>query len=506
MSSTRPAATTGHASRQPLDTPEVVEIDLADGRITGRSPARGGTIPGNLVAYRGEVISQGIDSLDVFHQVAPLEGRIETAANARPDDPWALLWRGQLALDGGRVADGLRAISAARRADPARIPAELVADALLFGMRRDFAAAAPLWREISETAGPLPRSKALLCIAIDNQIAAGAVDEAWRSCRALLELPPAVGADDDWLIGDVADPALVIAEPRWLRGRIGDLLAKASPALHREIDTFVAAALAEARADDAEDPPDALARLSLCFAAHPAAATARRMLLEALDERLASRAIPRDTARTLALERELLRREIAAGAPAPAAAGTTTRGAWPLGRVAVHRGGRARPEEQMRLSRMIPVPVDPRSESDVPGLQIGCDVQSQALVVSDGVGRRLGDPIPCDAGPRRRSRRAPATARRSRSAGRARRSPSGGRPGGAPTAVAGERCRRPATRTSPLRHPDRPRWRPPQAQRQTRARHRGVGARHAGRRPEGPRHAAAGERGGAPGRPDARVS
>ena len=382
----------------PLDTPEVVEIDLADGRITGRSPARGGTIPGNLVAYRGEVISQGIDSLDVFHQVAPLEGRIETAANARPDDPWALLWRGQLALDGGRVADGLRAISAARRADPARIPAELVADALLFGMRRDFAAAAPLWREISETAGPLPRSKALLCIAIDNQIAAGAVDEAWRSCRALLELPPAVGADDDWLIGDVADPALVIAEPRWLRGRIGDLLAKASPALHREIDTFVAAALAEARADDAEDPPDALARLSLCFAAHPAAATARRMLLEALDERLASRAIPRDTARTLALERELLRREIAAGAPAPAAAGTTTRGAWPLGRVAVHRGGRARPEEQMRLSRMIPVPVDPRSESDVPGLQIGCDVQSQALVVSDGVGRRLGDPIPCDAG------------------------------------------------------------------------------------------------------------
>jgi hypothetical protein len=189
----------------PLDTPEVVEIDLGDGSIAGRSPARGGVIPGNLLAYRGEVISQGVDSLDVFHQVVPLEAQIETAANG-PPDPWTLMWRGQLDLDRGRMADGLRAIAAARRAEPQRIPAELVADALLFGMRRDFAAAAPLWREIVDMAGPVPHSKALLSIAIDNQLASGALAEAWRACRGLLDLPPADESDDDWMVENVADP------------------------------------------------------------------------------------------------------------------------------------------------------------------------------------------------------------------------------------------------------------------------------------------------------------
>ena len=202
----------------PLDTPEVVEIDLAAGTIAGRSPSRGGVIPGNLLAYRGEVISQGLDSLDVFHQVAPLEGRIETAERERQGDSWVSLWRGQIDLDAGRVSQGLRSIAAARRADPGRISADVVADALLFGMRRDFAAAAPLWQEIATIAGPLPRSKALLGVAFDNQLAAGAVAEAWQSLKALLDMPPSGPGDDDWLSDDLADPTLVVSEPRWIQG------------------------------------------------------------------------------------------------------------------------------------------------------------------------------------------------------------------------------------------------------------------------------------------------
>jgi len=44
----------------PCDTPGVVEVSVADGRIIGRSPARGGQIPGSLIAHRGEVISRGL--------------------------------------------------------------------------------------------------------------------------------------------------------------------------------------------------------------------------------------------------------------------------------------------------------------------------------------------------------------------------------------------------------------------------------------------------------------
>lgn len=383
----------------PLDTPEVVEVDLANGSIAGRSPARGGVIPGNLIAYRGEVISQGVDSLDVFHQAVPLEGRIETAANGRPADPWALMWRGQLALDRGRIADGLRAIAAARQAEPDRIPAELVADALLFGMRRDFAAAAPLWREIADTAGPLPRSKALLGIAIDNQLAAGAWADAWHACRGVLEQPPASETDDDWLIESVTDPALAVSEPRWLRGRIGDLLERASPELRQEIDTFIAALLETARRADSRDRVAELTRIETVFAVHPGAAVARGELLEILEAQGAGGQGTREIARSVAVRRDMLRLRANGGsADGGSAAPTISDGAWPLGRATAHRSGRLKAEDMMRMSRIIPIPVDPRSRSVVPGLQVGCDVQSTALTLTDGLGRRLGEPIPFDPG------------------------------------------------------------------------------------------------------------
>ena len=383
----------------PLDTPEVVEIDLTDGSIAGRSPARGGVIPGNLLAYRGEVISQGVDSLDVFHQVVPLEGRIETAANGRPTDPWALLWRGQLDLDRGRMAEGLRAIAAARQAEPQRIPADVVADALLFGMRRDFAAAAPLWREITEVAGPLPRSKALLSIALDNQLAAGAVADAWRACRGMLELSPAAETDDDWLIEAVSDPMLAVSEPRWLRGRLADLLERAPPAVRHEIDAFANASLEAARRADGPDRLTELLRIETVFAAHPVAAGARGEVLEMLEAGGAGGADARDASRMLAVRRDMLRLRVEDGPTRRGkAASAVSDGSWPLGRVTAQRSGRLKAEDMMRMSRVIPIPVDPRSRSVVPGLQVGCDVQSTSLILTDGLGRRVGDPIPFDPG------------------------------------------------------------------------------------------------------------
>ena len=383
----------------PLDTPEVIEVDLAKGEIVGRSPARGGAVPGNLLAYRGEVISQGIDSLDVFHQVAPLESRIETAANSQPPDPWALMWRGQLELDTGRIADGLRSIAAARGLDPQRIPGELVADALLFGMQRDYAAAAPLWSEISAAAGPLPHSKALLCVAIDNQLASGAFAEAWRACRALIELPPATEGDDDWLIDVGADRALVVSEPRWLQGRIGDLLAGAPPDLRREIDAYLAAEVEAAVRADAADAVGSLTRICTSFAGHPAAEEVRLALLDALAARAAAPNAPREGGRALAVRRELLRLSEATGAEATD--GERRGGAfdaWPLGRVSAEGGRRPRPEDALRMPRVIPIPLDPQSQSAVPGLQVGCDMQTSAIVLADGYGRRLGDPIPFESG------------------------------------------------------------------------------------------------------------
>ena len=52
----------------PIDSPAVVEVDTTNGEVVGTSLGRGSSLPGNLISYRGEVISQGLDSLDVYHQ------------------------------------------------------------------------------------------------------------------------------------------------------------------------------------------------------------------------------------------------------------------------------------------------------------------------------------------------------------------------------------------------------------------------------------------------------
>ena len=40
--------------------------------IVHRSQCPGGTIPGNLICHRGQVLSQNVDRLESFHQSQPL--------------------------------------------------------------------------------------------------------------------------------------------------------------------------------------------------------------------------------------------------------------------------------------------------------------------------------------------------------------------------------------------------------------------------------------------------
>jgi hypothetical protein len=139
-------------------------------------------VPGNLVAYRGEVVSQGADSLDVFHQTAALESRIETAEQRRPGDPWALLWSGQRELDRGDVARGLDLVRRAHEADPERVSALVVGQAMAFALRRDFARGSASWREAAALAGSAAGTAAVLRTAVDGFLAAGDDRQSRQGC------------------------------------------------------------------------------------------------------------------------------------------------------------------------------------------------------------------------------------------------------------------------------------------------------------------------------------
>ena len=74
----------------PLTTAEVAQIDLDHGKITARAKSHHGAIPGNLICCRGQVISEGIDYLESFFQLKPLEQRIAKSLEKNPDDAWRL--------------------------------------------------------------------------------------------------------------------------------------------------------------------------------------------------------------------------------------------------------------------------------------------------------------------------------------------------------------------------------------------------------------------------------
>jgi outer membrane protein assembly factor BamB/tetratricopeptide (TPR) repeat protein len=410
----------------PLDTPEVLEIDLADGRIAGRAAARGGAVPGNLLAYRGEIVSQAADSLDVFHQTAALESRIDTAMQASPEDPWALLWRGQLDLERGDVTAGIAKVRAAHGLEPARVPADLVATSLLFALRRDFAQAAPAWRDAVALSGSPSTATVVLRTAVDGFLSIGDLPQAWEAFVRLFHLePPAADAGAaDGLVADGTHQQLDVAPDRWLRGRLADIAARAEPPLQATIDAFIdrEAAAALGAAPAADRVPRLRRFLDRCGGC-PRAAAARRPFAICLEEAIEAAAAAEEV-RGLAIEREFVLLDLTRAASPedreyaeeqlaeirrsmpPGFGGTADRegAAWPIGKIAQRRGGRGSVRVEVRVgdadeqrfirSRLVNVPVAHGPDSLLAGLELAFDLHQQGgIVATDGYGRTVGEPL-----------------------------------------------------------------------------------------------------------------
>ena len=378
----------------PLDTPEVVEIDLADGTVAGRSPARG-HVAGNLVAYRGEVVSQGVDSLDVYHQASALGERIDTALRARADDPWATLWRGQLEIDRGNAAAGLAAVFAARGGAADAVPVPVVRDALLAALERDFPAALGVWRSSGGIdVGP---SRPIGRLVVDGHLRAGEIEPAWRALAPLLDAGPTA----PWARGDVVSPDpgdrnVGLAESVWLSGRFRRILEQASPELRREIDARVSADVAAAEAVlPVVERATRLASLDERLAGHPASSRVRELLLPAMGDLITATGASTDAGRDLAVRRDLLRGR---SGPADASQASASGVAWPFGRITERRAGtRGGGDDPNRMARLIPIPLEGAETASLPGMRLSYDIQQPAFVVVDGFGRRVGEPFSVDA-------------------------------------------------------------------------------------------------------------
>jgi hypothetical protein len=385
----------------PLDTGSVVEVAADTGAVRGRAPARDGVVPGNLVAWRDAIVAQGPTTLDVFHQAEPLEARVAATLAEEPRSAWALGWRGQLALDRGDVAAGLAALRAAALApDSPRLPGALAA-AVRTGLDRDFAAAAPAWREVwqAETAGGAPAppaARGMVRAAVDGFLDRGDAAAAWEGCRTLLATT--VDATPGVLLPDPRDPALEVTEGRWLAGRLAQVRELADEPLRRDLDAAALAAV-DAAAGTGTTNLAALERLADILGRLPVAARARLTIVAALD---AAGATAGDPTGRLAARREahllfLLRHgddaaRTAARLAADAGAAPVA-GEWPLGRVIVRRARDPAAEDRgFTVAHRTPAPLLV-AHPFRPGLAVAHDPQHGSLLVLDDVGRRLIEPL-----------------------------------------------------------------------------------------------------------------
>jgi outer membrane protein assembly factor BamB len=217
----------------PLTTAEVATIDLKDGRIVARAKSRSGTIPGNLVCYGGEILSQSPANLESFYQLDELRSRVAKTLAEHPGDPAALALRAELVLEAGKLDEALDLLRRSFAARPDPRTRQLLIDCLLEGLRGNFArdrGAVPELEGLVDQ--PAQRLAALRVLAVGLQ-ESGDVLPAFEAYLKLVDLEP-IGSDELERIAE--DAPLQVRRDQWVQARLRSLRATAGEQERSAID------------------------------------------------------------------------------------------------------------------------------------------------------------------------------------------------------------------------------------------------------------------------------
>ena len=124
----------------PLSNAQVIAVDVANGKLAGQASSREGQLLGNLICYRGAVISQTGRFLDCFEQVEVLREKSERRLVAAPTDFEALRTLGEIAYNEGQLARAVDLLRKAYESEPEDIRTrEVLGEALVAALDEEFA-------------------------------------------------------------------------------------------------------------------------------------------------------------------------------------------------------------------------------------------------------------------------------------------------------------------------------------------------------------------------------
>ncbi|MBS0209326.1 MAG: PQQ-like beta-propeller repeat protein [Planctomycetes bacterium] len=255
----------------PLSTGEVALFDLHTHQLASRVRSRSGNVPGNLIAHHGMILSQTALGLECFFQSDELRRHIDELVAKRKDDPQALAFQGELALDAGRVDEGLKLLRRAHDQGQDPRTTRVLLDALLSSLRTDFARSYVMAKELEPMFVQSTDRVAYLCAMASGLAEESRLAEAFDYCLKLSDLPAAERG-----VLTRIEPGWSVHPDRWVRTQVALLRQKANDEQRQSMNRAL-----QARLDSAVKAADPAALRSFidCFSEEPLADDARWALV-----------------------------------------------------------------------------------------------------------------------------------------------------------------------------------------------------------------------------------
>jgi len=258
----------------PLNSADVMVVDLDSGRPAGLLRSRQKDVPGNLVACRGRIFSQDATGLEAFDQLGALRAEIDRRL-AAGDDAEALSLRGELLWNEGKLEESAESLRRSLEIEPAPNTRDLLREVLVDGLRVDFAAHRDHAEEIRPLIDDPAQEAAYLRWMAVGLAGAGELGSALEHYLALADLE--AGRHDM----ERVDGSLAVRRDRWIQVQLAALRESAPEEVRARVDRVAAARLESAMASEG---PEAIRRFLEHFGALPIAAEVDRHLIRRFRE------------------------------------------------------------------------------------------------------------------------------------------------------------------------------------------------------------------------------
>lgn len=275
---------------------ELLIFDIEEQQLVERVALGDGSIPGNLICYRGQIASLGTEYLELYYDLAALKLQIADQLEQSPDDPWALTTDAETSVEVGDHEAAIPKLRQARsefarlakqvsREDPLKdrieagqvVARRLLFESLLSRLRLDYPANQPMVAELQPLiAGHAERISYLQVIAEGRE----QLDERSAALDAYLDLI-AESRRNNALVR--LSPGYSVRHSNWIQARLRALYPRLDDATKEKYDATLEQDIASLAG---ANTPAKLYELLRYHDGHPAAIRIRERILDQFSDRL----------------------------------------------------------------------------------------------------------------------------------------------------------------------------------------------------------------------------